>query len=62
MPPEQNKALVRRLLDELRNGWTPAVMEAFFSPGYRRYLNPRAVPLRPPSKTSSRKATALRTG
>jgi len=33
MPAEQNKALVRRLHAQLRNGWTPAVMEEFFSPG-----------------------------
>ncbi len=58
MPAEQNKALVRRLHAQLRNGWTPAVMEEFFSPGYRRYLNPRAVPLTP--EDQRQRATRLR--
>jgi len=58
MPAEQNKALVRRLHAQLRNGWTPAVMEEFFSPGYRRYLNPRAVPL--PPEDQRQRATRLR--
>ena len=47
MTPEENKALVRRLLETVRDGWTPAVMEEFFSPGYRRHLNPTAAPLTP---------------
>ena len=47
MTPEENKALVRRLLETLRDGWTPAVMEEFFSPSYRRHLNPTAAPLTP---------------
>jgi predicted ester cyclase len=45
MAPEGNKALVRRLLEEVRHGWSPAVMEEFFSPRYRRHLNPTAAPL-----------------
>ena len=47
MPPEENKALVRRLLEEVRDGWTPAVVEEFFSPRYQRHLNPTATPLTP---------------
>ena len=35
-----NKALVRRMLAEVRNGWTPAVVERFFAPHYRRHLTP----------------------
>ena len=47
MTPEENKALVRRLLETVRDGWTPAVLEEFFSPSYRRHLNPTAAPLTP---------------
>jgi predicted ester cyclase len=40
MSAEHNKALVRRMLAEVRNGWTPAVIERFFAPHYRRHLTP----------------------
>ena len=40
MPAEENKALVRRVLAEVRHGWTPAVIEQFFAPDYRRHLSP----------------------
>jgi len=40
MPAEENTALVRRVLAEVRHGWTPAVIEQFFSPDYRRHLTP----------------------
>jgi predicted ester cyclase len=45
MSAEKNKALVRRLLERLRNGWTPAVIEEFFAPSYRRHLTPTTAPL-----------------
>jgi steroid delta-isomerase-like uncharacterized protein len=41
MPAEENKALVRRLLTELRQGWTAHVIERFYSSHYRRHLTPR---------------------
>jgi predicted ester cyclase len=40
MPPEDNKALVRRLLAELRPGWSESVVERYFAPDYRRHLTP----------------------
>jgi predicted ester cyclase len=40
MPAEENKALVRRILAGVRQGWTPEVVERFFSPQYRRHLTP----------------------
>jgi steroid delta-isomerase-like uncharacterized protein len=40
MPAEENKALVRRVLAGVRHGWTPAVIEQFFAPDYRRHLTP----------------------
>jgi len=42
---EANKALVRRLLERVRGRWTPDVIEEFFAPSYRRYLNPTTPPL-----------------
>jgi predicted ester cyclase len=45
MSAEENKALVRRLLERVRNGWSPDVIEEFFAPSYRRYLNPTTAPL-----------------
>jgi predicted ester cyclase len=45
MSAERNKALVRRLLERVRGGWTPDVVEEFFAPSYRRYLNPTTSPL-----------------
>lgn len=44
---EENKTLVQRFLEEIRSGWTPAVMEEFFLPSYRRHLNPTTAPLTP---------------
>ena len=45
MTAERNKALVRRLLERVLGGWTPDVIEEFFAPSYRRYLNPTTPPL-----------------
>ena len=45
MSAEENKALVRRLLERVRDGWSPAVIEEFFAPSYRRHLNPTTAPL-----------------
>jgi predicted ester cyclase len=45
MSGEVNKALVRRLLERPRGGWTSDLIEEFFAPSYRRYLNPTAPPL-----------------
>jgi predicted ester cyclase len=44
---ERNKALVRRLLEQIRNKgkWDQTVMDEFFAPSYRRYLTPTAAPL-----------------
>ena len=47
MPAEENKALVRRLLERVRDGWSSAVIEEFFAPSYRRHLNPTTTPLTP---------------
>lgn len=40
MSAEDNKALVRQLLADVRDGWTQAVIEQFFAPYYRRHLAP----------------------
>jgi predicted ester cyclase len=40
MSAEDNKALVRRFLAEVRDGWTQAVVEQFFATDYRRHLTP----------------------
>src|SRR4029453_15364075 len=45
MSAEENKALIGRLLERVRGGWTPDVIEEFFAPTYRRYLNPTTPPL-----------------
>jgi predicted ester cyclase len=45
MSAEENKALVRRLLERVRGGWGPDVIDEFFAPSYRRYLNPTTPPL-----------------
>jgi predicted ester cyclase len=47
MSAEENKALVRRLLERVRDGWSSAVIEEFFAPSYRRHLNPTTTPLTP---------------
>lgn len=40
MSADDNRALVRRFLAEVRDGWTQAVIEQFFAPDYRRHLSP----------------------
>jgi predicted ester cyclase len=45
MSAEANKALVRRLLERVRNGWSADVIPEFYAPSYRRYLNPTTPPL-----------------
>jgi len=45
--PGDNKALVRRFLERVRDGWSDEVMKEFFAPHYRRYLNPTTEPLTP---------------
>jgi predicted ester cyclase len=45
MPGEENKVLVCRFLERMREGWSPAVIEEFFAPSYRRHLNPTPAPL-----------------
>ncbi|PYM91490.1 MAG: ester cyclase [Candidatus Rokuibacteriota bacterium] len=45
MPESENKALVRRLLEELRDGWHPATIEKYFAPDYQRHLTATSTPL-----------------
>src|SRR5262245_56699577 len=45
MSEAENKALVRRLLEELRDGWHAATIEKYFAPGYRRHLTASSTPL-----------------
>jgi predicted ester cyclase len=47
MTVEENKALVCRLLDRIRDKgtWDQAIMEEFFAPSYRRHLTPTTPPL-----------------
>lgn len=59
MPSEENKALVRRVLAEVRQGWTPEVVERFFSPHYRRHLTPSGPHLT--GEEQRARATRLRT-
>jgi predicted ester cyclase len=40
MSAEDNKALVRRVLAEVRDGWSLDVIERFFTVDYRRHLTP----------------------
>ncbi len=40
-----NKALVRRLLEELRDGWHAATVEKYYAPDYRRHLTVTSTPL-----------------
>jgi predicted ester cyclase len=44
---ERNKALVRRLLERIRDTgtWDQAVLDEFFMPTYRRHLTPTTPPL-----------------
>jgi steroid delta-isomerase-like uncharacterized protein len=44
MREAENKALVRRLLEELRDGWRPATVEKYFAPS-RRHLTATSTPL-----------------
>lgn len=45
MSAEENKVLVRRLLQDVRDGRSSAVIDEFFAPSYRRHLNPTTAPL-----------------
>src|SRR5215813_13038907 len=45
MSEAENKALARRLLEDLRDGWHPATIEKYFAPDYRRHLNAISTPL-----------------
>jgi predicted ester cyclase len=47
MSAEENKALVLRFLERVRDGWSPALIEEFFAPSYRRHHNPTSAPLTP---------------
>ena len=58
MSEVENKALVRRLLDELRDGWHPATIEKYFAPGYRRHLTAISTPLT--REEQRQRATRLR--
>jgi predicted ester cyclase len=40
MSAEDSKALMRRVLAEVRDGWTQAIIDQFFAPDYRRHLTP----------------------
>jgi hypothetical protein len=53
MVETENKALIRRLLDELRDGWHPTTIEKYYAPGYRRHLNATS-----PSSASERPGSA----
>lgn len=58
MTTEENKALIRRFLVEVREGWTRAVAERFFTPGYRRHLTPSGPHLTGPEQVE--RASRLR--
>jgi steroid delta-isomerase-like uncharacterized protein len=58
MSETENKALGRRLLGELRDGWHPATIEKYFAPGYRRHLNATSTPLT--REEQRQRATRLR--
>ena len=45
MSAEDNKALVRRYLEEVWHEGNIAAVDAFLAPHYRRYLSPAAAPL-----------------
>ena len=45
MSAEDNKALVRRYLEEVWHEGNIAAVDAFLAPHYRRYLSPTAAPL-----------------
>jgi predicted ester cyclase len=58
MSETENKALGRRLLGELRDGWHPATIEKYLAPGYRRHLNATSTPLT--REEQRQRATRLR--
>ena len=58
MSEAENKALVRRLLEELRDGWHPATIEKYFAPDYRRHLTATSTPLN--REEQRQRATRLR--
>ncbi len=45
MTAEENKALVRRYLDEVWNQGHTAAVDEFLAPNYQRYLAPTSAPL-----------------
>ena len=45
MVETENKALIRRLLDELRDGWHPTTIEKYYAPSYRRHNTATLPPL-----------------
>jgi steroid delta-isomerase-like uncharacterized protein len=45
MSEADNKALVRRLLEELRDGWHLATVEKYYAPDYRRHNTATSTPL-----------------
>ena len=47
MSAEDNKALVRRYLEEVWHKGNIGAVDAFLAPNYRRYLSPTAAPLTP---------------
>jgi predicted SnoaL-like aldol condensation-catalyzing enzyme len=58
MSEAENKALVRRLLDEQRDGWHPVTMQKYFAPSYRRYQTATSTPLT--REEQQQRATRLR--
>ena len=45
MSEADNRALVRRLLEEVRDGWRASTIETLFAPDYRRHLTATTPPL-----------------
>ncbi len=45
MTAEENKAIVRRYLDEVWNQGNTAAVDEFLAPNYKRYLSPITAPL-----------------
>ena len=45
MSEAENKALVRRLLEELRDGWHSTTIEKYFAHSYQRHLTATSTPL-----------------
>ena len=42
---DENKPLVRRLFSAVADGWSPAVVDEFYAPDYRRHLNATTPPI-----------------